>query len=611
MARFSSSMASTRRTRSTSQTERGIPLSRMALWSRLVGACSETRCRWCASSASAIARISGLIEYSKWLREQKISTPWKPAPAICSRSSGVNFRDTNRYVDSSLCMISSKNLFPLVSHGGAVVARVGCAQPVAGSRINGDRVDEPHVSDATSGVAASVQGTLQAVWKSALDQNAIGQPLVVEARRIDGGLGLHAETHPIDYAQQRRGNNLGPTRRARDETQFSIAEQNRGCHRAQRSVTWSDGVGIGLHQAEESVRDAGLGGEVIHLVVQKKACGAGGMRAVAVVERIGAGDGVAGSIHDGKMGGVRAFAQAHKGLRHGCVARGNPADVRIPGLDDFARRGVLRIDGGGNFPGVAGIGEAGDGNVRIVGIGQIRGAIRKNAAHHFSNHVNAFDVVPAFERNTLQHVERLNDRDATRAGRGRSQDFPGMAIAIVLGAQNFADFRPVLGEIFERYETAEPRHVIHKRASGFAAIELGRALPSDAFESGGKFRLTERISRLKHFAVVQKDPAANGEPLQSGVLFFEFAGEPLADRKAIFSKANGWGHNVRELHRAIAFQSESEAGDGSWDSDGLVAHDRRFFFQLSILADVHIPGGFARSGFAIVQESSFAIGKTN
>src|SRR5258708_39748560 len=121
-------------------------------------------------------------------------------------------------------MISSKNLFPLVAHGGAVVARVGCAQPVAGSRINGDRVDDPHVSDATSGVAASVQGTLQAVWKSALDQNAIGQPLVVEARRIDGGLGLHAETHPIDYAQTRRGNNLGPTPRAPHEPAVCNAE---------------------------------------------------------------------------------------------------------------------------------------------------------------------------------------------------------------------------------------------------------------------------------------------------------------------------------------------------------------------------------------------------
>src|SRR6266853_951479 len=147
--------------------ESGIPLWRMALMSRLVGACRETSCKRFASSAPAIARISGFSEYSKWLRVQKISRPWKPTPAICSRSSGVNFRDTNTYVDSSLCMIRRKYLFPLVSHGSAVVARIGCAEPVAGCWINGDRVHHPHVADAMGGVTARVQCALQAVWKSA------------------------------------------------------------------------------------------------------------------------------------------------------------------------------------------------------------------------------------------------------------------------------------------------------------------------------------------------------------------------------------------------------------------------------------------------------------
>src|SRR5216684_5442995 len=108
MARFSSSMAWTRRTRSTSQMESGIPLWRMALMSRLVGACIETSWRWCASSAPAIARISVFMEYSKWLCVQKISTPWNLASEICPKSSGVNFRDTNKYVESSLFMIPSK-----------------------------------------------------------------------------------------------------------------------------------------------------------------------------------------------------------------------------------------------------------------------------------------------------------------------------------------------------------------------------------------------------------------------------------------------------------------------------------------------------------------------
>src|SRR2546429_5154181 len=89
-----------------------------------------------------------------------------------------------------------------------------------------------------------------------------------------------------------------------------------------------------------------------------------------------------------------------------------------------------------------------------------------------------------------------------------------MAIAFVLGLQDLADFRLVLGEIVESDETTEPRHVVDQHASGFAAIELRGAFPGDAFESGGEFRLTERISRLKHFAVVQENIAAGRRKLQ-------------------------------------------------------------------------------------------------
>jgi len=49
-----------------------------------------------ASRAPAIAWTSAFAAYSKWLRVQKISTPWNLASEICPRSSGVNFRDTNK-----------------------------------------------------------------------------------------------------------------------------------------------------------------------------------------------------------------------------------------------------------------------------------------------------------------------------------------------------------------------------------------------------------------------------------------------------------------------------------------------------------------------------------
>jgi len=61
------------------------------------------------------------------------------------------------------------------------------------------------------------------------------------------------------------------------------------------------------------------------------------VRTVAVVERVCAGDGVAGGIDDGKMSGVRTFTEADERFRGMRIARGNAAGVRIAGFDDLAR----------------------------------------------------------------------------------------------------------------------------------------------------------------------------------------------------------------------------------------------------------------------------------
>src|SRR6266436_8198885 len=89
----------------------------------------------------------------------------------------------------------------LVSHGCAVVARIGCAQPVTVCRIDGDGVDQAQVPDALSGVAAGVQSSLQVIGKSVLQQNAVRDPLMMESRRVDGHLRLHAEEHPVQNTE--------------------------------------------------------------------------------------------------------------------------------------------------------------------------------------------------------------------------------------------------------------------------------------------------------------------------------------------------------------------------------------------------------------------------
>src|SRR5712692_10934959 len=217
------------------------------------------------------------------------------------------------------------------------MARIGCTQPVAGCRIYGNCVDESNVSDAMCDVAARVQGALQAVSKSALEQNAVGQPLVMETRRIDGRLRIHAEAHPVQYAEQRGGNNRGTARRAGNEAEVAVSEQNCWRHRAERPVPGRDGIGFGWNQSEKRIGHTGLRAEIVHLVIQEKASGGSGVRTVAIVERVCAGDGVAGGIDDGKMSGVRTFAKADEGFWGGRVAWIDAAGVGIAGSDDFAR----------------------------------------------------------------------------------------------------------------------------------------------------------------------------------------------------------------------------------------------------------------------------------
>src|SRR5438034_10239006 len=89
------------------------------------------------------------------------------------------------------------------------------------------------------------------IWKRALDQNAIGDPLVMETRRIDGHLRLHAEAHPVQDAKERSGDNCGTAGGAGDEAELAIPEQDRWRHGAKRAVAGRDGVGFGLHESEK------------------------------------------------------------------------------------------------------------------------------------------------------------------------------------------------------------------------------------------------------------------------------------------------------------------------------------------------------------------------
>src|SRR5260370_38635702 len=103
---------------------------------------------------------------------------------------------------------------------------------------------------------------------------------------------------------------------------------------------------------------------------------------------------------------------------------------------------------------------------------------------------------------------------------------------------------------------------------GFAAIELWGGVPGDAFEGGGQFRLAKSIPGLKHFAVVQKDVAADAETLESRAMFFELMRQAFANGKAIIGQADGPPQNLCKLHGPRSFYSACEPGATAWHRHG-------------------------------------------
>jgi len=79
------------------------------------------------------------------------------------------------------------------------------------------------MSAPSGGEAAGLQRFLEVLRKILLHQNLVWQPLMMETRRIDGGLRGHAQAHPVDDAEQRGGNDRRPAGRAGDEAELSVA----------------------------------------------------------------------------------------------------------------------------------------------------------------------------------------------------------------------------------------------------------------------------------------------------------------------------------------------------------------------------------------------------
>src|SRR5215469_1799469 len=154
------------------------------------------------------------------------------------------------------------NPSPSITHRGTPIARICRAESLSGLRVDADGVCQAHVFPqfgviteawgfipaALYLVPASPQGLLDAQGEFRFHADAVGKPLMMKARRIDGRLGLHAQAHPIEDRKQGYGDDSWSAGRAGDEAQFAIAQEHSRRHGTERTVAGSNGIGVGLHQ---------------------------------------------------------------------------------------------------------------------------------------------------------------------------------------------------------------------------------------------------------------------------------------------------------------------------------------------------------------------------
>ena len=94
--------------------------------------------------------------------------------------------------------------------------------------------------------------------REGLDVGRFRQPLLVEARRVDRFLDVHAVVDHVEDAVQHGGDDAAAARRADHHHRLAVLRDDGRAHRAQRPLARGDRIGLALHQPVE-VRHAELG----------------------------------------------------------------------------------------------------------------------------------------------------------------------------------------------------------------------------------------------------------------------------------------------------------------------------------------------------------------
>ncbi|AEK61998.1 hypothetical protein CFU_2168 [Collimonas fungivorans Ter331] len=416
------------------------------------------------------------------------------------------------------------------------------------------------------------------------------QPLLVETRRIDCFLDIHAVVDHVQHGQQGRCDDAAAARRADHHDGLAVLGDDGRAHRRQRTFAGSDGVGFALHQAVH-VGHADLGREIVHLVVEHDAGLAGhDAGAEPVVQRVGDRHRIAPFVDDRIMGGVAAFMRF---------------DAR---LDVLRYAGLVRIDGAADLGRISFVEQARQRVLHVVGIAQVAVAVDIGMAHRFDlvMHRLRRAETEVLHRITLEDVHDLADDHAARARRRRRNYV--VAAVVAFDRRQFAGF--VLVEIGLGDDALAGLAGGDDSLRHPALVEAVAALGADLAQGLCQVLLHQLLADAERLAFVQENGARVGrvflEHLGRGVQHVDIA---LVQHKTFFGVLDGRRDHRGALHRAVFAQRQLHAGHRSRHADRQVALGAQVGDHVAVLVEIHVGGGRQRRFFAEIEESLAAVGQ--
>ena len=385
------------------------------------------------------------------------------------------------------------------------------------------------------------------------------------------------------------GNNAAAARRADYHHGLAVARDDRRTHRAQRPLARRDRIGLALHQSVK-IRNAELGGEVVHLVVEQDSGLRGGdLGAEPVVERIRHRHGVAFTVDDRIVRRVGAFVRRHTGFQ---VAR----DARLG-----------RVDRSANLLGVALVQQAIERVLHEVRIAEIAVAIDVRMPHGLYLVVHRLRGAKPeiLQRIALEDVEDLADNHSAGAWRRRRHD----VVAAIVAFDRCELAHLVLLQIGLADDAISHGARSRDRLGDRALVKCFGAAPGDQAQCFRQILLHQPIAGLIGLSLVEKDRGGRGIVLEVVGGRGEKRDVPVVEREAALGKADSRCDQRAARARAVLGPCVFEAGHAAGDGDGQMTFGAQALDHVPCAVQIHVRRSGERRLFPEVDKGLASVGK--